>query len=104
MKDATAAGVAFLALLPFLLPGSPRDGKLPVRARAELDKVSEFELFSLTPQSSGGTDSFHSWQVLGKTTVKESRTREALLGSLEKSITTSDRDGGARCFEPRHAI
>jgi hypothetical protein len=83
-----------------------KDNKLPDKAKAVLEKADSWELFSLDPRfeadrpKDGG---FHGWKVLGKTEVKDAKTREQLLASLTKGIADSD-GNGAKCFDPRHGI
>jgi hypothetical protein len=81
------------------------DNKLPEAAQAILDKADQFELLSLDPMREGekGESGFHSWKVLGKTTVKDAGVRKPILTALNKGISESD-GHGAKCFNPRHGI
>jgi hypothetical protein len=80
-----------LVLLAQLMVGREAlaDGKreMPAGAQAILDKVKQFDLYSLEPeptkdQLKGKPTRLHSWLVLGKTTVKEAKTRTSLPVSV----------------------
>jgi hypothetical protein len=101
MRYALAAS---LVKLSFALSANGGDKKLPDQAKAVLDNPSLVTLYSLEPLEKPGKDNaFQGWKVLGKTTVKEVEARKKLLSALEKSIAEPGR-GGAKCFDPRHAI
>jgi hypothetical protein len=84
----------------------PAQPNLPDRAKAILDKASAFELYSLDPDEEKNPRDkparLRGWKVLGKTTVKTpGDAGKKLLAALEKAL---DKGGGAKCFDPRHAI
>jgi hypothetical protein len=69
---------------------------------AILEKATQFDLYSLEPATEGKVEknkkTFHGWEVLGKTTVKDGKTRKELLDALQKKGDV------AKCFDPRHGI
>lgn len=78
--------------------------EVPAEVKKLLAKVEQFDLYSLDPE--GNRDekdekTMHGWKVLGKTTVKDAKTRKDLITTLEKA---AGKGSGAKCFEPRHAI
>lgn len=64
-----------------------------------------FELYSLDPARGGPKPkvAFHGWKVLGKTAVKDKKTREKLIVALGKGMAEND-GVVAGCFNPRHGI
>ena len=48
-------------------------------------------------------ESFHGYPVLGKRSVKDTKTREELVAAFEDGVSRSDGEGYT-CFWPRHAI
>jgi hypothetical protein len=106
MKAAVSLLPVFLALL-----GAGGESRAEVKrqisaeAREILNKAKTIELYSLGPelQDAGSKDkgpTLHDWRVLGKTTVKDAKTRGALMAAFKKTPGTK----GAKCFEPRHAV
>src|SRR5262245_42140473 len=78
-----------------------KDNKLPDDALKVLEKADSYELLSLDPDKGGLKDGFHGWKVLGKTTVKDMKTRVRVLNALKKGVADSD-GAAAKCFLPRH--
>jgi hypothetical protein len=72
-----------------------------------LTRADSIDLYSLEPSDGGDPGGrgkrLHGWLILGKTTVNDAATRAELLEQLEKGIADPDK-GGAKCFDPRHAI
>jgi hypothetical protein len=104
MLRASVAGSAMVVLLLLGRPGDAGEKKLPEPVKAVLDKATEYTLYSLEPEEKADKENaLHGWKVLGRTTIKEAETRNKLRSALEKSIAEPGR-GGAKCFDPRHAI
>src|SRR5262249_3205646 len=63
------------------------------------------ELLSLSPgrPQQKPKDTFHGWELLGKTTVNDAETRTKLVAAFKKGV---DENKGvvAACFNPRHGI
>jgi hypothetical protein len=79
--------------------------RLPKEAKAILDAADKVELYSLDP--TGGMlkkarAGFHGWKVLGKTPLKDAKTRKKVRDAIYKGIAESS--GVAGCFHPRHGI
>jgi hypothetical protein len=99
-----ATGLLMLGLPLVGVSAEDEKNKLPDQIKAVLDKASEFILYSLEPlEKAEKENALHGWKVLGETTVKDAETRKKLLSALEKSIAKPE-TGGAKCFDPRHAI
>jgi hypothetical protein len=103
-----SAGLLFVLLGLLLGAGPTRAGGekkgLPAPVKAILEKAKTVELYSLEPeptekQRAGKPEKLHGWLVLGKTAVKDAKTRKGLLDGLLKNPGR-----GAKCFDPRHAI
>ena len=65
-------------------------------------KATQFDLYSLEPEPEGKIAKeklFHGWLVLGKTTVKDAKTRKELFDALQEEA-----DKAPKCFDPRHGI
>jgi hypothetical protein len=81
--------------------------RVPEKVMAILDKAEEIELYSLEPEPEKGAGKapkaslFHGWLVLGKTALKDAKTRKAALDALDESVGMG---AMAKCFDPRHAI
>jgi hypothetical protein len=82
-----------------------QENKIPDQARAILEKASQFELLSIGhgPSTKNPTDDFHGWPVIGKTTIKDSNSRNRLVTALEKGVEENKGDS-MKCFNPRHGI
>jgi hypothetical protein len=82
-----------------------QENKIPDQARAILKNASQFELLSIGHGLSmnNPTEDFHGWPVIGKTTIKDSNTRNRLVAALEKGIEENKGDS-MKCFNPRHGI
>jgi hypothetical protein len=106
MKSTIALAFVLAVLAAAVVEAAAQNQKeLPAAVKEILDKVEQFDLYSLEPeptkeQKAGKSTKLHGWLILGKTTVKDARTRQGLLKALEKR----SRRGGAKCFDPRHAI
>jgi hypothetical protein len=82
-----------------------RVNKIPDDLRTILEKADQLELLSLSPDHNqrkpkGG---FHSWKILGRTTVKDAETRKKLVASFKKGVE-ENKGKFAKCFNPRHGI
>ncbi len=97
------------ALKPAQVPATPgrSQNRLPEKIKSVL-REAEFTLLSLNPSPVPKSESatratFHNYEVLGKTVVKDSDARTKLLDALDKGI--AEWDGSIiRCFNPRHGI
>lgn len=90
---------------PFKYTYLLRPNNIPGPVKELLEKVQEFELFSLDPKPplQNGKDRFHGWKVLGKTRVKNANTRKTLLAAFKQAV--AENEGFANnCFDPRHGI
>ena len=98
-----AVSITLLALL--LASALVNADKIPNELQAALEKAEQFEVFSLSPRrpKDKPRDTFHGWEVLGKTTVKDARTRTGLLTTFKKGVEEND-GKAALCFNPRHGI
>src|SRR5262245_31405033 len=81
MKTTTPSLLVLLASL--VAAGGARGEEkeqLPAVARDVLARVKQFELYSLQPddEKPGEAGRLHGWKVLGKTTVKDAKTRDGL--------------------------
>jgi hypothetical protein len=80
--------------------------KLSAKVRRTLDKADSFDLYSLepevTPEQAKG-EKLHDWPMLGKTTVSDPQKKKELFERLDAAIAEPGK-GGAKCFQPRHAI
>jgi hypothetical protein len=104
MKNAVTTTSAMFLLLLLSTAARPADRSLPDQAKTILEKASESDVYSLEPlEKVDKAKALHGWKVLGKTTVKKAAARKALLTALTKGIAEPGR-GGAKCFDPRHAI
>src|SRR5262245_47275195 len=79
--------------------------KLPEAAKSIFDAADTVTAYSLEPVRPKNTtkETFHDWIVRSKAEVTGAEDRKTLLGGMEKLITNPGK-GGARCFEPHHAI
>ena len=104
MRATTAFLFVLLGLLATSGPApAQRKDRLPAAVKDVLNKAEQLELYSLEPGNANKDDkpeTLHGWKVLGKTTVKDARARKELIEAAGKP----SRKGGAKCFEPRHAI
>jgi hypothetical protein len=91
-----------LSLLLLAVPAAVAADKFPDEAKAILEKSDRVELYSLEPVEAKEGETLHGWKVLGKTVIKD-KTRKAVLDALAKGIADPGK-GGAKCFDPRHAI
>lgn len=82
-----------------------QENKIPDQARAILENANQFELLSIGhgPTTKNPTEDFHGWPVIGKTTIKDSNTRNRLVAALEKGVEENKGDS-MKCFNPRHGI
>jgi hypothetical protein len=82
-----------------------QENKIPDQARAILENANQFELLSIGhgPTTKNPTEDFHGWPVIGKTTIKDSNTRDRLVAALEKGVEENKGDS-MKCFNPRHGI
>src|SRR5262245_519369 len=82
-----------------------QENKIPDQASAILKNASQFELLSIGhgPSMKNPTEDFHGWPVIGKTTIKDSNTRNRLVAALEKGVEENKGDI-MKCFNPRHGI
>jgi hypothetical protein len=95
-----------LLLVLTWLPVAARDaapaGTPAEQAKSILENATELELHSLEPSTEGKVakekKTFHGWEVLGKTTVKDAKTRKEMLHALQ------EKGNVAKCFDPRHGI
>ena len=79
--------------------------ELPTEARKIMSSAEKFVLFSLDPDPSTGRargETFHDYQVLGKTTIADPRQKLAMVNSLANGMAHADKI--AKCFNPRHGI
>jgi hypothetical protein len=82
-------------------------GGLPEKAAEILERADRIELYSLEPEPDPKAAKdptatfFRGWLVLGKTVIKEDKTRKTVQDVLDVSI---GRGRVAMCFDPRHAI
>jgi hypothetical protein len=110
MVKATSAilGVAVLFMAGC---GSNPYQKIPQNVRTALEKADQFELLSLDPASLDPSrpaikpeNSFHRWEILGKTEVNDIETRKKLVAALQKGIGDHPNNYVVNCFNPRHGI
>jgi hypothetical protein len=82
-----------------------QENKIPDQAREILKKAGQFELLSIghDPSPKEPTEDFRGWPVIGKTTIKDSNTRNRLVAALEKGVEENKGDS-MKCFNPRHGI
>ena len=91
--------------------------QVPSAVLEVLEGTDEFELLSLNPDrktdEGPAKDDFHEWQVLGKTTVKDAKTRKQLIDALKQGVKQNLEMGKqiavgepmfAECFNPRHGL
>jgi Aspartic acid proteinase inhibitor len=78
--------------------------KMSAATTGVLEKAGSLELLSLEPNRRNNVkDGFHGWRVLGKTVVKDKKTREQLAAAVVMGV--ADNEGlAAACFNPRHGI
>jgi hypothetical protein len=72
------------------------------------EKAEAIELYSLDPGADvkepiDAKKGFHGWKVLGKTTVKDAKTRKKIVAAMYQGLEASD-GTAAKCFNPRHGI
>lgn len=87
-----------------LLAGCGRPG-IPPHFLEILTGDGTFELLSLDPhrQEPAAEDSYHGFQILGRTTIDDAATKARLIDALK--VGASERNlPPATGFEPRHAI
>jgi hypothetical protein len=82
----------------------------PDPIRRTLETSPEFIVYSLhprpmelEPEELKKNPNFHSYMVLGQTSVTSSQTKTKLLNALYDGISRSD-GSAAACFQPRHGI
>lgn len=94
-----------IALIGLGLPGCKRTA-LPGEMSQALREGTEFELISLDPmdnKDSTAPDRLNTFLILGRTTMVDKETRDALVRSIEHS--TLPRTVFLACiFEPRHVV
>jgi hypothetical protein len=98
------AAAVFLVLLAGFVCGCSSK-TIPPDVRKALETGSQFEIFSLDPNSRGekSESAFHGRRVLGKTAVEDAATRKKLVSALQQGVR--EHDGSvANCFNPRHGI
>ena len=76
--------------------------------KALFEKADAIELYSLDPgadmkEPADAKKGFHGWKVLGKTTVKDAKTRKKLVAAMYQGLEASD-GTAAKCFNPRHGV
>ena len=75
--------------------------------KALFEKAETLELYSLNPgadvKEPDPKKGFHGWKILGKTTIKDSKTRKKIVEALYKGLEASD-GTAALCFNPRHGL
>jgi hypothetical protein len=78
---------------------------VPAEVQAILAKAEQIEVLSLSPSPDKDRTrtSFHGYPVLGKTILKDEKTRKALVEELEKGVK-ENKGEVANCFLPRHGI
>lgn len=71
------------------------------------EKAEAIELYSLDPsfddKEPDPKKGFHGWKVLGKTAIKDAKTRKKLIAVLYQGLADSD-GSAAKCFNPRHGV
>lgn len=76
---------------------------------SNLSSAKSFTLYSIDgnwydSENKPKTDeTFHDYPVLGRTEIKDSKEREAIVAALQKSLDESNGEK-AKCFRPRHGI
>jgi hypothetical protein len=82
-----------------------QENKIPDQAREILKKAGQFELLSIghDPSPNNPAEDFRGWPVIGKTTIKDSNTRNRLVAALVKGVEENKGDV-MKCFNPRHGI
>src|SRR5262245_37894829 len=84
MNDLSWTNVwAFLGLAAFAGAAAAQE-KLPKAALDILQKAEAFEVYSLAGDAV--KDEFHGYKVLGKTTVKDAKTREKVAAAIAKGV------------------
>lgn len=91
--------------LPIMAASEVAENRVPDDIREILEKAESFELYSLNPRHSkeNPEKSFHGYPILGKTEVKEAKTRAKLVAAFERGVK-ENQDRVAACFNPRHGI
>jgi hypothetical protein len=106
MMKRTHLGIALL-LLTSAPEARAQDKPSSKDLAALFEKAEDLELYSLDPaadvKEADAKKGFHGWKVLGKTTVKEAKTRKKVIEALYKGLAESD-GTMAKCFIPRHGI
>jgi hypothetical protein len=97
------------ALQPAPVPAASDRSKnrLPEKIKSALNEA-EFTLLSLNPNPAPESEdkskeTFHNYEVLGKTVVRDRKARAELLTALNNGIEGWD-GSTVRCFNPRHGI
>ncbi len=71
------------------------------------EKAEALELYSLDPgedfKEPDVKKGFYGWKILGKTTIKDAKTRKKIIDALYKALDESD-GSAAKCFIPRHGV
>ncbi len=78
---------------------------LPRAIDRELAKAGQLELLSLRPgsQSTKSAETFHGWEILGRSPVADESVKAGVLAAIRRGIAESD--GSMHlCFEPRHGL
>jgi hypothetical protein len=110
--------IAAVIVLPVGTPSAQQSGsrphlpksKIPEDAKVILEHAEQFELLSLRhfyPPAPDrrppvGSD-FYDYEILGRTEIRDARTRENLVSAFEKGVAENNGDV-ALCFNPRHGI
>jgi hypothetical protein len=99
-----------IALLVLSLTGAARAADKPSSKdlKALFEKAEAVELYSLDPgadvkEAPDAKHGFHGWKILGKTTVKDAKTRKKIVAAMYQGLEASD-GTAAKCFNPRHGI
>jgi hypothetical protein len=99
-----------LTVLVLTLPGTARADDKPSSKdlKALFEKAEAIDLYSLDPgadmkEPADAKQGFHGWKVLGKTTIKEAKTRKKVVAVMYQGLEASD-GTAAKCFNPRHGI
>jgi hypothetical protein len=75
--------------------------------KALFEKAETLELYSLDPgedfKEPDVKKGFYGWKILGKTTIKDAKTRKKIVEALYRGLEESD-GTAAKCFYPRHGL
>jgi hypothetical protein len=84
----------------------PGSNALPKDVVAALNAAPELTIFSLDPDAEvrpNDPATFQGWKALGRTTVRDSKSRQRVVKELEEAVRRSKGEG-ALCFIPHHGI